>query len=600
MFKQAWVSVFVINCLVILFPLYSIYEHWRDIENTYEWEYREGAMLDVALTEQAISSTFRQVVLLLTHLDKQIESIDLSTNTGKRQLENLTGFIKQDFKGLYSLHVFNNQQEPLIELGESVLSFVDQSQFSFHQLLTEKTPVKLGTFPAHPQQNSSTDSRALIATSIIDNNGSPFLFVIGLSLQELFPSYGYSSEITRMTVNEAGEFISTGNSVYEHFQTADSSFAARYPQLWQQMQEETKGSSFYQDHWYSYLKVTVPAYPKDSTGYIVSKFASKNLDEYHQERLNALTMRLVVLLFLDAILILLLSNIIQIRRQNTLEKKLFDVAVDNLTANVILNKNGKITRYNEGFRTMFDLHDIDLTGKAIDSIDQYSSYLDNFSSFNFHFDSLEHWESEILLNTHQSGGMTALFKLQSVKDEYDETQYVVLSFTDISERKVYENQLKALSEKDAMTQVWNRRKFDEKLQEVSGSLKRYPDSGASCLAILDIDHFKGINDKYGHLHGDSIIKNFAQTMEKVCRETDHVSRLGGEEFAIIFSHTHIEEACIAVERIRQVLTEAEASYTFSAGIATITSDTTKSFTLADEALYLAKNSGRNRTCLNKD
>ncbi len=124
------------------------------------------------------------------------------------------------------------------------------------------------------------------------------------------------------------------------------------------------------------------------------------------------------------------------------------------------------------------------------------------------------------------------------------------------------------------------------------------------IAVLDLDHFKQVNDQHGHAVGDYILKMFAQILKAQRRASDFVARFGGEEFVIIFPNTNVAGAMNFLERLRKSVEEAlciqvsdkELCVTVSIGVAQLnTEDTTESlFKRADNALYVAKEAGRNR------
>ncbi|MGG1630311.1 GGDEF domain-containing response regulator [Rossellomorea sp. NRS-1567] len=153
---------------------------------------------------------------------------------------------------------------------------------------------------------------------------------------------------------------------------------------------------------------------------------------------------------------------------------------------------------------------------------------------------------------------------------------------------------------DELTLVYNRKYLSQAYAQVQGEWSRTGDP--YCVAVLDIDHFKGVNDRYGHLVGDGVLKEFASQLKSKTRIQDIVFRFGGEEFVILFPNTPLKEACSFVDEIRegfsQYVFQADPSFscTFSAGVAEI-SDPMKPFDtwlkLADNALYEAKSSGRN-------
>jgi two-component system, cell cycle response regulator len=163
-------------------------------------------------------------------------------------------------------------------------------------------------------------------------------------------------------------------------------------------------------------------------------------------------------------------------------------------------------------------------------------------------------------------------------------------------------ELEALSRRDALTGLFNRRVFDETLLEETIRSRRY--QLALSLVILDLDHFKAINDRHGHPAGDSVLKLFAGIARAQTREADTLCRYGGEEFAILLAHTPLDGAMDVARRLVAttaktpfVVGEASLGVTVSAGVAGLhASDESGQALLAaaDAALYEAKRTGRNR------
>jgi diguanylate cyclase len=145
---------------------------------------------------------------------------------------------------------------------------------------------------------------------------------------------------------------------------------------------------------------------------------------------------------------------------------------------------------------------------------------------------------------------------------------------------------------DPLTGVSNRRALDESLESMFAMFDRY-DTEFS-VVIVDIDHFKRINDELGHLSGDRMLQHVAQLMDGIARETDVVARYGGEEFVMLLPKTPLDGACIFADRVRACV-EAETKLTISVGVATsLDGDSAHSvLSRADKALYGAKAAGRN-------
>jgi diguanylate cyclase (GGDEF)-like protein len=146
---------------------------------------------------------------------------------------------------------------------------------------------------------------------------------------------------------------------------------------------------------------------------------------------------------------------------------------------------------------------------------------------------------------------------------------------------------------DPLTGICNRRALDESITDKIAMFNRY-DSGFT-IVIIDIDHFKKVNDEQGHLYGDEILTCVAKLLDQNVRDTDQVTRYGGEEFVIIMPHTPLAGAAIFANRLRERVA-ALIPVTISCGVATATSGDTQQSLLgrADSALYAAKKAGRNQ------
>lgn len=161
--------------------------------------------------------------------------------------------------------------------------------------------------------------------------------------------------------------------------------------------------------------------------------------------------------------------------------------------------------------------------------------------------------------------------------------------------------LKKMSFSDPLTSLYNRRKMIEYMTESHYILERYKEPYS--LIMIDIDHFKLINDQYGHDIGDAVLKKISSVLQKNVRHTDHVARWGGEEFLILCPKTNWENAARLAEDLRQLIeaspVEMVERCTASFGVAQASENDSVEILIkrADEALYKAKASGRNRVCV---
>lgn len=178
----------------------------------------------------------------------------------------------------------------------------------------------------------------------------------------------------------------------------------------------------------------------------------------------------------------------------------------------------------------------------------------------------------------------------------------VRTFTDITERKHLELELDRLSRIDALTGVMLRRAFEQRLIEEIERAHRF--NHPLTLLMVDIDHFKRINDTWGHHAGDVALHSFASICQQVCRSHDLVGRLGGDEFALLLPETESDAAMVMAERLREAVARhpidlddlgRRERITVSIGVAQLRAldSVNELIKKADEALYEAKAAGRN-------
>ena len=189
-------------------------------------------------------------------------------------------------------------------------------------------------------------------------------------------------------------------------------------------------------------------------------------------------------------------------------------------------------------------------------------------------------------------------KLATVRDQLEESRLQVLQLRNNLERSEEEGL------RDPVTLIGNRRYFDATLAE---ELERARGTGEGfCLALADLDHFKLVNDRFGHMVGDRILRLFAEILAQNLRGQDRLARFGGEEFALMLPSATLEDATAAAERIRKILEakhwtlgptgEPVGAITASFGVAKLRASETGEELVkrTDDLLYDAKAGGRNR------
>ncbi len=174
-----------------------------------------------------------------------------------------------------------------------------------------------------------------------------------------------------------------------------------------------------------------------------------------------------------------------------------------------------------------------------------------------------------------------------------------------NEKRLKEQQslLEQLAREDKLTGLCNRRHFEERAQEECSRAQRY-DRPLSLL-LGDLDHFKQVNDRYGHAYGDMVLKQVGQTLQLHCRSSDLVARYGGEEFTVLLLETEPEQAqrvaerlCVAIRALSFVHPSGPFHITISFGVSSLSNQGAQDLTAlleeADKALYAAKHKGRDR------
>lgn len=204
-----------------------------------------------------------------------------------------------------------------------------------------------------------------------------------------------------------------------------------------------------------------------------------------------------------------------------------------------------------------------------------------------------------------------IFPLLNLQGEIEKVCLMIYDVTDMALHdqaiEKANEQLEVLSTIDGLTQLLNRRTWEEQLAMEYKRLQR--SKGISSLVMFDIDHFKKVNDTYGHQAGDEVIRVVAAELRYQIRETDIAGRYGGEEFGIILPDTNAEGGFVLCERLREAIANSVITYdgqeipiAISLGIAEVSyigNSYAGWLQNSDEALYQSKEGGRNMTTVSK-
>jgi len=305
-------------------------------------------------------------------------------------------------------------------------------------------------------------------------------------------------------------------------------------------------------------------------------------------------------------------------------KAAFDVLSEGL---LIVDNDGSIVLANQAFTELTGLHGNELTGRD-------ASKLEFVAASTGDRPDQYPWESAIsdrvnqtgvpLIRTDNSGHVRTLMVNGSpILDGAGDTRGALATFDDVTdlekrnvelretlnhlsksraEVKRQNEELRYLATRDPLTSCLNRRAAFERFEHLIDASGK--DGGALCCIMTDIDHFKQVNDRYGHAAGDKVIQFVAKKLREVCRKNDIVARYGGEEFLLVLPNADMDEATMLAERIRLAIQDdfpkqfsASRNLAVSLGVAMYEHGTESALELvnrADQALYAAKTAGRNR------
>jgi diguanylate cyclase (GGDEF)-like protein/PAS domain S-box-containing protein len=295
-------------------------------------------------------------------------------------------------------------------------------------------------------------------------------------------------------------------------------------------------------------------------------------------------------------------------------ERLFRVAFDHAPIGMCLTDldqdRGRILRVNPAMGELLGYDDRQLLGGTTMAISHPDDLAESFAKTELLRSGQAarvHFEKRYL---HRDGHVVwALCSSAAVLAEDGRPRYAVTQVLDITERKRFEGQLQHLADHDALTGLFNRRRFEQELERVLAEAERYNRCGA--VLVLDLDGFKYVNDTMGHAAGDDLIARLAATLRRELRETDVLGRLGGDEFCVILPEADAEQArgvadklLRAVERDGVVADEVrQARVTASAGLALFArGDGLSAEELlvdADVAMYDAKEAGRNQAATHR-
>lgn len=270
----------------------------------------------------------------------------------------------------------------------------------------------------------------------------------------------------------------------------------------------------------------------------------------------------------------------------------------------LIDRAGVISSWNRGAEMITGYTRADVLGKDFEVLFPEDSVRDGLPRRTLEFvRANRHSKDEQRRRRRTSGEFLAQSALDSVRAESGELLGFVEVFQDITEAKQREERLYERATRDPLTGVFNRGYFVEAATLEIERARRF--SEPLSLLLLDVDHFKKVNDTHGHDIGDRVIVALTRALAAEVRKIDIIGRIGGEEFAVLLPRANKEPAAEIAQRLRRLLAQQRVSvgggreigFTVSIGLASLrpgTRDLAELMRNADAALYQAKREGRNR------
>ncbi|BDU36099.1 sensor domain-containing diguanylate cyclase [Vibrio nigripulchritudo] len=579
-------------------------------QSQHQMAFSERELSEIEIQLRATMELLRGNRFLYDYVDKPIQSNRVLVEELWMSIASSQQWFKtiyfMDLKGKESVAVDYSFQAGTALARHHLLSHQDSQLFEFANNLIANEIASYGlTIKPNDVAGETHFSPVLEIVTPIYSGGERqgyLVFVLDVWFLMSVIEYSPNSQLMPEVVTKEGDYLVSKDreKLFGFLLPERQKFnlSNTHPEAWQQIKEQQRGYVLDDGNLLVFYQVE---FFKDGNVKLLIEISEAELNEGIAIQASSLLRQFTYVLVWIFLFAIPTAYFIYLYKKRNLESKLAIAALHGMSAVIIADKRHRIIQVNREFESLSGFDNDEVVGRNAlkllcgkHSNDKVLEIAEGLKDDGV-------WEGE-LINAKSSGDQfVSLTRIQSIDSETARSKYFILSLFDITERKRLEQQLRQLSERDALTGCWNRRKFDQELFMQTRLVDRY--SSNACLALLDIDHFKRINDEFGHDEGDRVICAVATTLEGQLRETDFLARIGGEEFAIILPNTQVEQAEILLNRLR-IAIELEASnrVTVSAGITDICNDTKRSYKCADIALYESKTQGRNQVsvCMSDD
>ncbi len=447
-----------------------------------------------------------------------------------------------------------------------------------------------------------------IIYKIEDRRGQFYYFVVSLDAKNVFRRAlsGYDSMDNTEILNQEGFYVlSTDKSkLFGQFfeDRSHFNFYEEHPNLKPQITNSNSGKLTLDNGFMQFVKVSIPLHNNEYRDVIlIRNVPFTEINKFVKMKLKDTDKFLFSLLLLGLIAALPITWHLHERRRIKLNQQLATAALKSTTPIVISDFDNNIYIANNAFCKIANISNDDFSSEKLNTLLNIVVTEEQRQAIRDQIKSTGHWSGEIKSMHPGSEGDATFYLMTSQileKTQNTTTPLVVTNLVDISWQKTLENKLVHLNLTDQLTSLPNRRAYDQQMLKYAELQERYPED-VFVLAIVDIDHFKAVNDTHGHEVGDQVLIRFSKTVSNAMRKIDTIYRIGGEEFVLLLPKTSQQNAAIVLERIRRAIEsdKTEPMITCSIGFVSSVQNANNLFKAADKALYKAKSSGRNQVCI---
>ncbi|WP_158100586.1 sensor domain-containing diguanylate cyclase [Neiella marina] len=549
-------------------------------------------------------------------MQRQIESMWI------RQTEGWEKFLQVRFIDLSGNEVIRINYDPKADRSSVAerLQFKGTRPYFLNAAMLGNSEVGLSIFDLEQEHNDYVKPYLIAArfvTPVVNANGvrSGYL-VVNLNIAELLSEFRHHQSMTGLELDilsTSGHYIYTAQPElsFGHIlpERAHWSLAQMNPELWHAITTKAHSGHFSGTDLhaaFSPLTILPDANTKvDQHEFILlTRFDDAVVMQAIQSSLDQINNKSLIALFVLFGLSVWIATWVQKAWTQKNAKRLMLHAANGMAAAIMTDANRQIIAINQMFTALLGYKADEVLGKKPVMFRSGLQSADSISAMKNQLMSAGHWRGELTYRAKSGQILTTMQEITAIywNSRSKTPDYYIASFVDISAQKKLEQQLRVQSVTDSLTGAFNRRRFDDEFERLLQNSLRYPNSTFT-LALVDLDHFKQINDSYGHDTGDSVLIEFVSLVSQVLRNTDFMGRIGGEEFGILLPFTDAEGAHIVMERIRETIENNMTSPAVTCSIGLVQHAdqlcVKDIYQAADTALYLAKTTGRNKTIVHQ-